>query len=102
MPSSNSRAVLALVLPAAEHDVLHGLSRLEGDGGLGSGEHAAELRDLARQQAVHDASDAALEQAEARRVLDLMLQPAQAVRGNTRAGGLPAEPPARSVWGISS
>src|ERR1700680_597921 len=73
-------AELPLGLRTAEHEVLYGFSRSEGDGGLWGGEHAPELRDLAREQTVHDASDTTLEQAEAGRVLDLVLQPTHALR----------------------
>src|SRR5207247_306494 len=57
---------LPLVLRAAEHDVLHDLSGLEGNGSLWGSEHAAQLRDLAWQQAVHARSGAAFRRARAR------------------------------------
>ena len=68
-----SPALLGLILLAAEQNILHRFSRHEGDDGLRGGKHAPELRDLARQQAIHGASDAALQQVEARRVLELLL-----------------------------
>ncbi len=70
---------LPLVLRAAEHHVLHDLSSLEGNGRLWGSEHAAQLCDLARQQVVHDPSNAAFQQAEARGALDLVLQPTYAL-----------------------
>src|SRR5258708_25323719 len=72
---------LSFALFAAEENALRGLTRVEGDDRLGRGDHTAQLRKLARQQAVHGASDAPLQEAEARRVLELLLQPTQPVRG---------------------
>src|SRR5438552_7988771 len=79
MCSSNSGcgSLLFVVLSAAEHDVLDHFSRLEGDGRSWGSEHATELSNLARHQSVDSPSDATLQQAEARRVLELLLQLAQ-------------------------
>src|SRR5439155_21972979 len=72
-----SPALLALILLAAEQNILHGFSGLERDDGPRGSEHAPKLRELARQQAVHRAADAPLQEAQTRRVLELLLQPTQ-------------------------
>src|SRR5207245_2352470 len=79
MRSSNSRHALRVfvVLSAAEHDVLDHFSGLEGDGGSRGGEHATELGDLPWHEAVDGPPDTAFQEAEARRVLELLLQLAQ-------------------------
>ncbi len=48
-------------------------------GSLWGSEHSAQLCDLARQQAVHDPSNAAFQQADARGAFDLVLQPTYAL-----------------------
>src|SRR5256885_152047 len=93
MPSSESgaRLLVVVVFPTAEHDVLDHFSCLEGDGGSWGGKHATELGDLPWHQAVDGAPDTAFQEAEARRVLELLLQPTQALRGSTyEAFGLTA------------
>src|SRR2546422_6968872 len=72
---------LLLALSAAEENILHGLSRLEGNDGLRRGDHTAQLREFARQQAIHCAADTPLQEAEARRVLELLLQATHSLRG---------------------
>src|SRR5579859_3090940 len=92
MRSSNSRcrSLVFAVLSAAKHDVLDEFPCLEGEGGSWGGEDATELCDLAGHQAIDGPSDAAFQQAEARRVLELLLQPAQPLRGFVhQAVGLP-------------
>src|SRR2546425_7167759 len=46
------------------------------------------LRELARQQAIHGAADAALQEAQARCVLELLLQPAQPLRSEEHTSEL--------------
>ena len=74
--------MLALILLAAEQNILHGFSGLERYYGPRGSEHAPKLRELARQQAVHRAADAPLQEAQTRRVLELLLQPTQPLRGS--------------------
>src|SRR6266568_8082756 len=76
-------SLVFVVLSAAEHNVLDHFSCLEGDGGSWGGKHATELGDLPWHQAVDGAPDTAFQEAEARRVLELLLQPTQALRGST-------------------
>src|SRR5256712_7919131 len=74
--------MLAVILLAAEQNILHGFPGLERDYGPRGSEHAPKLRELARQQAVHRAADAPLQEAQTRRVLELLLQPTQPLRGS--------------------
>src|SRR3989449_3298384 len=79
MPSSESgaRLLVVVVFPTAQHDVLYHFSCLEGDGGSWSGKHAPELGDFPWHEAVDGPPDTAFQEAEARRVLELLLQLAQ-------------------------
>src|SRR6266566_3307819 len=70
-------SLVFVVLSAAEHDVLDHFSCLEDDGGSRGGEHATELGDLPWHEAVDGPPDTAFQEAEARRVLELLLQLAQ-------------------------
>src|SRR6266568_3032318 len=84
-------SLVFVVLSAAEYDVLDHFPCLEGDGGSRGGEHATELGDLPWHEAVDGSSNATLQQAEARRVLELLLQPAQPFGRAAHEGlGLPA------------
>src|SRR3989442_13718895 len=89
---------LLLALLAAQQNILHGFSCLERDGGAGSRQHAPQLRELARQQAIHGASDTALQEAQARRMLEVLLEPTQPLRRPAReALGLTARPLGRPL-----
>src|SRR5207244_5426402 len=91
-----SPALLALILLAAEQNILQGFSGRERDDGPRGSEHAPKLRELARQQAVHRAADAPLEEAQTRRVLELLLQPTPPLGGPAHAAlGPPARCPPR-------
>src|SRR5437899_3286659 len=82
MASSDPPSMLAVILLAAEQNILQGFSGLERDDGPRGSEHAPKLRELARQQAIHRAADAPLQEAQTRRVLELLLQPTQPLRGS--------------------
>src|SRR2546428_4478052 len=83
--------MLAVILLAAEQNILQGFSGLDRDAGPRGSEHAPKLRERARQQAIHRAADAPLQEAQTRRVLELLLQPAQPLGGPAHeALGLPA------------
>src|SRR2546428_8309136 len=73
--------MLVLILLAAEQNILQGFSGLERNDGPRGSEHAPKLRELARQQAIHRAADTPLQEAEARRVLELLLQATQSLCG---------------------
>src|SRR2546428_85931 len=74
---SGCESLVFVVLSAAEDDVLDDFSCLESDRRSWGSEHATELGDLAGHQAVDGPSDATLQEAEARSVLELLLQLAQ-------------------------
>src|SRR5260370_15439326 len=80
MRSSVAGPMLLPVPRGAEHDVLHDFSRLEGNGGAWGSEHATELGDLSGHEAVHGPSNTAFQEAEARCMLELVLQLAQPLR----------------------
>src|SRR6266566_5225576 len=86
-------SLVFVVLSVAEHDVLDHFSCLEGDGGSWGGKHATELGDLPWHQAVDGPPDTAFQEAEAWRVLELLLQPTEPLRGSAhQVLGLAARP----------
>src|SRR5712692_6682999 len=97
-PHSGWESLVFVVLSAAEHDVLDHFSCFEGDGGSWGGQHATELSDLAGHQPIDGPSDAPLQEAEARCVLELLLQLAQPFRGAARSEERRAGKECRSRW----